>query len=373
MNEPQQWIEVFEVLQQFPGALFGIHTPWGSLGGLPWGAPLGGSLEGLPWGAPLGGSLGGLPWGAPLGGSLGGLPWWAPLGGSLGGLSWGAPLGGSMASCHRGFGSPKHCFSATGRAQATETQLKSWVLSSLRRYGLFTKRSGAEWRWLAKRLQNVSQNVPICIHMYIYIYVYMYIFILISYCRWGVQRRCSQLNDSWTQTIHMACGVWVQLSSLWRPRNHRKSSGCFLAWLGCFLRSWQTSLLLCLCIDSASIVSFASLWHLLLSTDSTLSCLPARIASIAASTPAAALKTSKSCGHDIPNDVTSHVSQAYPPYLPVEGCSQGILRRNPPETCSSRIFTDPFLGSYIHIWNRHIHICISVMYIYTYTTCAYKC
>ena len=50
----------------------------------------------------------------------------------------------------------------------------------------------------------------------------------------GIQRRCSKLNDSWTQIIDMACGVWVQLSSLWRPRNHRKSSGCFLAWLWCF-------------------------------------------------------------------------------------------------------------------------------------------
>ena len=62
------------------------------------------------------------------------------------------------ASCHKGLGRPKHCFNATGRAQATETQPKSCVLRSLRT-GSFKSHSSTSKCVKAAECNSMQQRI----------------------------------------------------------------------------------------------------------------------------------------------------------------------------------------------------------------------
>ena len=62
------------------------------------------------------------------------------------------------ASCHKGLGRPKHCFNATGRAQATETQPKSCVLRSLRT-GSFKSQSSTSKCVKAAECNSMQQRI----------------------------------------------------------------------------------------------------------------------------------------------------------------------------------------------------------------------
>jgi len=67
-------------------------------------------------------------------------------------------------SCHSGFGNPRHCLSATGRAHAADRQPPSLVLSPL-------------WR-----PRNHLQTYINCICISIYLYPYLSIQINVSIC-----------------------------------------------------------------------------------------------------------------------------------------------------------------------------------------------